>query len=584
MSFPEESDEETEQYVCLDHFEQRKAKFILGSNEDKLCRLQSAGYEIAAWFEELEDAKKWLKKRLHDFSRIEAITRDRDAARRLARAASAPKPPATPKRKTKPPNEATKKGSPTSVADPIASPRRPPKTPPVPVTIPPVPVPAPPVVETRKSKKLARKAKEKEREESRQAAKKEKRKKKKASKKEKAQKSKKSRKKKSRRSRSSSSSSSSGTDSDDDDSSGSSGSSSESDGNSSSSSSSSEECSDRKAMKKKAARMAKLDSDPSIGQPDALYGLPTTGPTIDLAMGPQGLKPRDFEQLAGAALDILNLPGTSNAAGDRGEKTEEPDSTATLVATVMAANYRSRRSGVVALDPQWKAASRTRVQRVANRAALAAFVGRLEKCEKSSFKQEKDSMASVLRHRMYSEGAIKRYYKNGLLPRITRESFRLYWRLLSMIRTEAYKYDEWENSPASAMLAFHTEKLMDLRMNAISKKQLLYMVYIYLRESSEKGFYHESLTASLWTHWMDVKTPTTESSGGGAGATSKCSHCRGADLHAWLGKKPIKGQCPLGNLSQAKARKAAVSIQGKKRADEDADVRGLVDLAKVEFA
>ena len=380
-----------------------------------------------------------------------------------------------------------------------------------------------------------------------------------------------------RRGRSPSPSSSDSSYSPDDSSSGSSGSLSDSSDSSRSNASASSEDSYERRQRRRAEKARKHRIDPSTGKTDKLYGLPTAGPLVDRAMGPDDLPASAYEQLAGAAVDVLNLPGTSNHVGGRAAEDDEADRTAALLATVISAG-QGRKGPPIALDPQWQNERRTRMQQIKDRDSLSKYVTKLEGCEAAAFRRENDAMALVLRRRLYSESKIRRYQDFGLLPRLTKQSYQLYVKLLNTVRTKAYEHEIWLDSPAQAMIAHHTEKLMEVRAHAINRKHLLYTVYIYLRDAASKSFYHDSMNNALWSRLMKAQSVPTPLGGGGGTKTRGCDQCRGEEFHR-VGKKPINDKCPFHSLSKTKARTAASWCVKQKRDDPTKDIDGLISQA-----
>jgi hypothetical protein len=88
--------------------------------------------------------------------------------------------------------------------------------------------------------------------------------------------------------------------------------------------------------------------------------------------------------------------------------------------------------------------------------------------------------------------------------------------LLSMVRQLAYDHPAfWEKGPAKAMLDFHSERLLQVQQNALTRKALILQTYTYLRDANAKSFYHESMTESLW----DRLAALTVNPGGGGGSS-----------------------------------------------------------------
>ena len=556
------------EYFCLEQSAELTTRVIMSDATQALKEACEQNYEVVLVTPSRTEAKNWKARRDKNFKEI------RDLRRQLE-AASKPDPLKTPKR-PKSKKKSPKKTSPTSVADAWLTNEPPSESDHLSEE---EQIDYDPSPKTRKktrkssSKKTSSKSTRVESKQSRPPAKGGK----KTNQRRDSRKTKAKRKQKKRRGRSPSPSSSESLDSSEDDSSDSSdGLSDDSDSSSSKSSVSSEDSYERR-HRRKAEKARKHRIDPSTGKTDKLYGLPTTGPVVDRAMGPDSLPPSAYEQLAGAAVDVLNLPGTSNLSGGRAAEDEEADRTAALLATVISAG-QGRRGPPIALDPQWQNERRTRMQQIKDRESLSKYVTKLEGCETATFQRENDAMALVLRRRLYSESKIRKYQDFGLLPRVTKQSYQLYVKLLNTVRTKAYEHDVWQDSPAQAMIVHHTEKLMEVRAHAINRKHLLYTVYIYLRDAASKSFYHDSMNNALWGRLMKVQGLPTPIGGNGGAKTRTCDHCRGEEFHR-VGRKAVNDKCPFHSLSKTKARAAASWCVKQKRDDPTKDIDGIISQA-----
>jgi hypothetical protein len=108
------------------------------------------------------------------------------------------------------------------------------------------------------------------------------------------------------------------------------------------------------------------------------------------------------------------------------------------------------------------------------------------------------------------------------------------------------------------------------------RKMLVLRTYVYLRDADSKGFYHASMTETLWDRvaQLTLQSETGPSHGGGIGNTGDtsnggvppskqkegtpcCSHCRNATIHKLLKLEARKTVCFFLDLPQAQARKAA---------------------------
>jgi hypothetical protein len=195
------------------------------------------------------------------------------------------------------------------------------------------------------------------------------------------------------------------------------------------------------------------------------------------------------------------------------------------------------------------------------------------KSERPAFEQQENALQVFMLPRNYDEETTNEYTQNGFLPRLTGASFRYYMNLLSMIRQLAYDHPAfWDKGPAKAMLDFHSNRLLQIRQNALTRKALILQTYTYLRDANPKSFYHESMMESLWDRLARLTvnpgggegggvqgtgTPGAGGGGGGGGAKPRCSHCRSIRLHELMRVRPAKLCCPVKELSSKKAREVA---------------------------
>jgi hypothetical protein len=136
------------------------------------------------------------------------------------------------------------------------------------------------------------------------------------------------------------------------------------------------------------------------------------------------------------------------------------------------------------------------------------------------------------------------------------------------------------------MLTFHSEKLLEIRSYAVSRKQLILQIYSYLRDSHVKDFYHESMSGALWQRINDLSIPAGSGGGTGTGAgeATRCGCCNNKDLHKLLNLPGQKTHCPLKTLTEkSKAREGAKWVMDQKRATPANDVQELLTTALTQF-
>ena len=165
----------------------------------------------------------------------------------------------------------------------------------------------------------------------------------------------------------------------------------------------------------------------------------------------------------------------------------------------------------------------------------------------------------------FDETAITEYHRNGLLPRIAAETFRLFCLLLSTIRDDAYEYinNAWSESPAETMMKYHSGKLAALRAHATSKLDHALTVYIYLRDSSQNDFHSNTVHKKIFGKIMKLTSLEGNASEDYDGPA--CVHCRSIDFHLYTGRGHFKSECPLKAMQTRNAKATAQGAVQKHR-------------------
>jgi hypothetical protein len=406
---------------------------------------------------------------------------------------------------------------------------------------------------------------------------------------------------------SSSSSSGSESDSEDDSNDSSSTSSGESDEESKSSSSDNSSTEDRRSSRhKKKSKKAKKarkprpktdgfhkyqNDDPSTGDSQRVYGMSINGTKIDKEVAPDKMRRADQVSMYTAAVDVTSLPGGWNSnKGVSEEMFSESQKIVQLTASILASSNKAR--GMEIQDTSWNSTIRHSLGKMKNREDVFEFVKKLGKSKKSAFRQEGNLIQHFLYQRQYAGTYIREYSRSSLLTRLTSKSFTYFFSLGDAIRQLAYNHPNWEGGPAKAMLTFHSEKLLEIRLFAVSRKQLILQIYSYLRDAHAKDFYHESMSGALWERIGDLSmaAPGANNGGGGGGnnagdGTTRCGWCNNKDLHKLLNLPGQKSQCPFKNLTEkSKAREGAKWVVDEKRTTPAKDVQELLATALSQFA
>jgi hypothetical protein len=337
-----------------------------------------------------------------------------------------------------------------------------------------------------------------------------------------------------------------------------------------------------------------LGNDPSVGNRKKVHDLPVNGKGIDKAAGPLDMRSKDSGELWNAAVDVTALPGMFMNIGSSGggelydEAQRTTEMAATLISTVIGKRAQIH-------DSLWKTLKRHAMGQVKTMEGLFKFVKCVSKSERPAFEQQENALQVFMLPRNYDEDTTNEYTQNGFLPRLTGASFRHYMSLLSMVRQLAYDHPAfWERGPAKSMLDFHSDKLLQIRQNALTRKALILQTYTYLRDANAKSFYHESMTESLWDRLATLQVSPVGAGagggggggsgggggGGGGGAKPRCSHCRSIKVHDLLRIRPTKQCCPLKDLASKKAREIAKKAIEAWQRDPSVPFASIIEFTK----
>ena len=321
--------------------------------------------------------------------------------------------------------------------------------------------------------------------------------------------------------------------------------------------------------------------DTSTGDSQRIYGMSINGTKIDKAVAPDSMRHIDRGAMYTAAVDVTSLPGGWNSnKGVSEEMFQESQKIAQLTSTILASTNKLR--GMEIQDTSWNSTIRHSLGRVKNREDLFEFVKKLRKSKKAAFRQETNLIQNYMYQRQYGGPFIREYVRSSLLCLISARSFRSFFDLGDAIRQLAFDHPNWENGPAKAMLAFHSEKLMEIRQFAVSRKQLILQIYTYLRDAQAKDFYHESMAGAIWERLSSI--PAVPSHTGGGPETSRCSYCSNKEMHKLFKVLGQRDLCPVKTLpNKGKAKEAAKWIVDQKKVDPTKDIQTLLAEALTQF-
>ena len=322
--------------------------------------------------------------------------------------------------------------------------------------------------------------------------------------------------------------------------------------------------------------------DTSTGDSQRIYGMTINGTKIDKAVAPDSLRSTDRGAMYTAAVDVTSLPGGWNSnKGVSEELFQESQKIAQLTSTILASTNKLK--GMEIQDTTWNSTIRHSLGRVKNRDDLFEFVRKLRKSKKAAFRQEANLIQQFLYHRRYQGSFIREYVRSSLLCVISARTFRSFFDLGDAIRQMAFDHSNWEGGPAKAMLSFHSEKLMEIRQFAVSRKQLILQIYTYLRDAQAKDFYHESMAGAIWERIARIPAGQVQALAVFV-EPSRCSWCASKELHQLFKVLGQRDHCPLKALTnKAKAKEAAKWIVDQKKGDPRKEIHQLLAIALTQF-
>ena len=203
-----------------------------------------------------------------------------------------------------------------------------------------------------------------------------------------------------------------------------------------------------------------------------------------------------MENLYNTATDVTEIAGTKTASGGEGSGSvlgltgvlEQ----ATMMATSMAATLTGKRQQIQ--DAGFRARGRHVMSCVSSEGTLANFLHRFAKAERPVFDNLDSNLRRFLRTRHYHRSDIDDYLiTDGLLPQLSRTSFRLFRDLLTTIQgtfTGPGQRDmPWNMCLGRSMFDQHSEELLRIRSYSTCKKDLILATYCYLRDANDQDFF-----------------------------------------------------------------------------------------------
>mmetsp|Transcript_5012 Transcript_5012/g.7695 ORF Transcript_5012/g.7695 Transcript_5012/m.7695 type:complete len:256 (+) Transcript_5012:1679-2446(+) len=237
-----------------------------------------------------------------------------------------------------------------------------------------------------------------------------------------------------------------------------------------------------------------------------IFGEEVNSVELGLKMGPPDMRKRDIDKLFDAALDVAEFPGTLSPKYVRqeGQREAEVDGAVKVVQAVVSV---TRGANTRLYDFTWQSYNRHGMRHIKDPATLIDTIKGVYKSQENAFTKFENRIRAFMQVRNYSKSDITRYLCSGVLPGIVHATYDNYFALLAQARELHMAHtDLWEGGPAASLVAYHSEKLLFCRMHAIHRQDMIYQVYMYLRDSARKKFYHDSMTESLWGRIASLTT------------------------------------------------------------------------------
>jgi hypothetical protein len=152
------------------------------------------------------------------------------------------------------------------------------------------------------------------------------------------------------------------------------------------------------------------------------------------------MQTKDVTELLNEAMDITSIPGMLGSNLSLEETFEYVRNTTKMVATLISmAMGRIPRIH----DYLWQSTKPHAMTQIKDRVSLFSFVKRVGKDKEAAFRKQSLAIQMLMYQQHYSKDLIHEYLQNGLLPRLSRESYRCYFSLLQAVHKLTYDHDIW---------------------------------------------------------------------------------------------------------------------------------------------
>jgi hypothetical protein len=316
--------------------------------------------------------------------------------------------------------------------------------------------------------------------------------------------------------------------------------------------------------------------DESKGQTD-IHGLTINLPkTVLKALVPAGVSEEMLTKLAGAAVDVVSLPGKSALSSFTGGEDSGVGMMGEFAATMNAMLHGTTGTGEQDMDSGWKAASRTAVMTVKTYEHLATMERMVREMKDKVLDSFDQSMRQILEPLGWTEAVTNYFLHNGRYPNLVRASYSLYESFFTELLRLYQSYNSFE--PVKKVLDHYSEQFRLNRWTAISRFGLILSNYITLREGFTDKFRPAKVERVLNDYFRQTlllkggsgkkaAAPSTATTTPTADSDTKkgCPRC-GTSLHAGGAAR-----CPTGDaaVNRASAKHiggaASAAVQGRRQ-------------------
>jgi hypothetical protein len=260
-------------------------------------------------------------------------------------------------------------------------------------------------------------------------------------------------------------------------------------------------------------------------------------PEVDKFVLPAGMAGDGRERTMDCAVDVCSLPGVyqTSEAGNYGDFS----GTEALMAYVAG----RKETG---LHMSYRAPSNNALKQIKSKEDLADFTERVGDTWEEAEEGMKSQIIATMDSMGYSYDSIERYLQVGVLPRIVRDTHDNYVHLLMTVAGHATTVAAagWRTSLPYFMLKLHSDKLLLIRRQSATYRELVLRNYAYMRDARKERFYHQKLNRNLWS-LSDATPAAPPGAGTGGEPPQACPICRRTRTH------PANGPCPLEPLTPA---------------------------------